>query len=190
MNRTVACLGFATAMLLGHVALAATLSDVRFEGNKRVATDALMNVVGLTAGQTINKKDVVAAFARVVDEYKKDNVGATIQPEMITTGDKMQVVFKITEDKVSTNPILDYETFTGNWKVTSDKLDPALTMRQGGEVTRAKIEADLKRLSAIYKAQNVAVTITPKVALRPEGHVEINYEIAEGKPHKHAGPLE
>ena len=183
-------LALGAALLFTAAAQAATLTDVQFQGNKRVSTEALMDVVGLKPGQKIDRKAVVAAFARVVDEYKKDNVGATIQPEMISTGDNMKVVFKIAEEAVSTNPILDYETFTGNWKVTSDKLLPALTMKQGGEVTRSEIEADLKRLTAIYKAQKVAVTITPKVAVRPEGHVEVNFEIAEGKPRKHAAPLE
>ncbi len=183
-------LALGAVLLMSAAARAATLSDVQFQGNKRVATQTLMGVVGLKPGQKIDKKDVVAAFARVVGEYKKDDVGATIQPVMITTGDKMEVVFKIAEEAVTTTPILDYETFTGNVKVTSDKLLPAMTMRHGADVTRAKIEADLKRLSAIYKAQKVDATITPKVALRPAGHVEVNFEIAEGKRRKHAPPLE
>jgi outer membrane protein assembly factor BamA len=190
MMRMPLTVALGAGLLLSVAARAATLTDVQFQGNKRVATETLMGVVGLTPGQKIDRKDVVAAFARVVDEYKKDNVGATIQPEMITTGDNMKVVFKIAEEAVSTNPVLDYETFTGNLEVTSDKLAPALTMHPGSEVTRARIEADLKRLSAIYKAQKVPATITPKVAVRPAGHVEINYEIAEGKRRKHPPPLE
>jgi outer membrane protein insertion porin family len=159
-----------------------TLTGVAFDGNQRVPTATLLSVVGLHPGQKVDRAAVVHAFGLVADEYRRENVGATIQPEMITRGNTMQVVFEIKEEPGPTvQPILDYETFTGNQKIGSDKLQPALTMKQGGDVTRAMIEADLKALTGIYKVERVSALITPVVSTRPQGHVEVNFEISEGK---------
>jgi outer membrane protein assembly factor BamA len=162
-----------------------TLSKVTFEGNSRVSTDTLNSVAGLSPGQKVNRQSIVDAFNNVVAEYKKENVGGSIQPEMVTKGSHMTVIFKITEEApaktVVIKPVVDHETFTGNKKISSDKLAPALTIKPGSEVTRDTVVADLTALSAVYKAAGIGATITPRVTNLPGGHLDLNFEIVEHK---------
>ena len=165
-----------------------TLDSVTFHGNARVTTEKLNSVVGLTVGDKVNRDSIVQAFQNVQDEYTKENVGGQIQPLMSTTPGHMKVTFEISEEApaaaIVKNPTLDHETFTGNVKVPSDKLQAALTIKPGTEVTREMVVADLTALTAVYKAAQMGVTVTPKVTNLPGGHVDLNFEIVEGNPKK------
>jgi outer membrane protein assembly factor BamA len=163
-----------------------TLDSVTFEGNQRVSTDKLNAVVGLTPGQKIDRDDVVQAFNNVIAEYQKENVGGNIQPTMRQQGHHMSVVFQITEAAPApvtvVQPVLDHETFTGNAKVSSEKLMPALTIKPGSEVTKEMVVADRDALTKVYKAANVSVSVKPTVTNLPGGHIDLNYELVENPP--------
>jgi len=165
-----------------------TLDSVTFEGNQRVSTDTLNSIVGLQPGQKVDRDDVVQAFNNVVAEYKKDNVGGSIQPTMRQQGHHMSVVFQITEAAPApvtvVQPILDHETFTGNAKVSSEKLMPALTIKPGPPVTKEMVIADRDALSSVYKAANVGVMVKPAITNLPEGHIDLNFELDENPPKK------
>jgi outer membrane protein assembly factor BamA len=187
--------GAAPAVLRAPPALAAsgdtmmfTLDSVTFEGNQRVSTDTLNSVVGLEKGQQVNRDSIVQAFQNVTDEYKKENVGGTIQPVMKLSGKHMSVVFQISElapaAPVTVQPVLDHETFTGNVKISSERLAPALTIKPGTPVTKEMIIADMNALSAVYKGANQSVLITPKMTTLPEGHLDLNFELNENPPKK------
>jgi outer membrane protein assembly factor BamA len=164
-----------------------TLGKVTFEGNQLVSTDTLIAASGLQIGQKVNIDMVKDAFQRIVDEYTKDKVNGTITPTVESIGNKMLVTFKIANEvpvgpsKV-VDPIVDHETFTGNRKVSSDKLQPAMTLKIGAPVTAAMINADMQTLAKAYHAADVAGSIAAKVTNLPGGHVDINFEITEGKP--------
>jgi outer membrane protein assembly factor BamA len=187
--------GAAPAVLRPAPALAAsadetmfTLDGVSFVGNQRVSTDTLNSVVGLEKGQKVNRDSIVQAFQNVQDEYKKENVGGSIQPTMKTRGTHMSVVFQISEEApppaVMVQPTLDHETFTGNVKVSSELLMPALTIKPGTQVTKEMVVADMTALSKVYKGANQGAMISPKVTSLPGGHIDLNFEINENPPKK------
>lgn len=165
------------------------LDHVIFQGNSRVSTDTLNNIVGIAPGDMINRDKIVAAFNNVIAEYKKDNVGGSIDPVMTypRTG-HMNVTFKITEqapEPVTKVPlVMDHETFTGNVKIASDRLTPALTMKTGDTVTRDQIVTDMNAVAAVYKGANMGVAINPAVTYPTPGHVDLNFEITENPPPK------
>jgi outer membrane protein assembly factor BamA len=165
-----------------------TLDSVTFEGNQRVSTDTLNSIVGLQPGQKVDRDDVVQAFQNVIAEYKKENVGGSIQPSMRQQGHHMSVVFQITEAAPApvtvVQPILDHETFTGNVKVSTEKLVPALTIKPGTAVTKEMVIADRDALTKVYKGANVGVMVKPAITNLPEGHIDLNFELDENPPKK------
>ena len=163
-----------------------TLDSVTFEGNQRVSTDKLNSIVGLQPGQKVDRDDIVQAFQNVIAEYQKDNVGGNIQPTMRQQGHHMSVVFQITEAAPAPvtviHPTLDHETFTGNAKISSEKLLPALTIKPGSAVTNEQIIADRDALSNVYKAAKIGVLVKPVITKLPDNHYDVNFELVENPP--------
>lgn len=184
--------------LLATSALAASPQDtanfkldhVVFQGNSRVSTDTLNSIVGVAPGDTINRDKVVEAFNNVIAEYKKDDVGGSIDPVMsFPHPGHMNLTFKITEQAAPAPAkhvplVMDHETVTGNVKVSSDRLASALTLKTGDTVTTQQLIADRDAIAAVYKGAKMGVAINPNVTYPTPGHVDVNFEITENPPAK------
>ena len=164
-----------------------TLDHVYFKGNSRVTTDTLMGVVQMQPGQKVDRDAIVNDFNNVIAEYKKEDVGGSINPTMTyPRPGHINVTFEVTEAAPEVakvvEPVLDHETFTGNQKVGNAQLTPALTMKPGQDVTKDLVVADMTALSKVYKGANKSVMITPKVTNTTTGHIDLNFEINENPP--------
>ena len=92
-----------------------TLDHLNFVGNQRVSTDTLNSVVGIQPGDKVDRDAIVTGFNNIVAEYKKDNVGGSIQPTISPPHHgHIDVTFNITEEAPQAakvvQPVLDHET--------------------------------------------------------------------------------
>ena len=83
------------------------------------------------------------------------------------------------------NPIINRVAFEGNKKVENSTLEGEVTLRPRVIFTRAKVQADLQRILAVYRATGrFGATVEPKVIRLPQNRIDLAFEINEGEPTK------
>lgn len=83
--------------------------------------------------------------------------------------------------KVVENPVINRVAFEGNKALETESLEAEISLRPRVIYTRAKVQADVKRLLTLYRLKGrFAVTVEPKVIQLPQNRIDLVYEIAEG----------
>jgi outer membrane protein insertion porin family len=78
------------------------------------------------------------------------------------------------------HPIAASITIEGNAEIERKKLEEALELKPKGRVTRAKLQADARKLTDLYKRQGrLATTVEAKSTPRSEGHVDVVFVVRE-----------
>ncbi|PHS28029.1 MAG: outer membrane protein assembly factor BamA [Robiginitomaculum sp.] len=79
------------------------------------------------------------------------------------------------------NPIVNRVIFENNRALKEDKLRDEVEAQPRSIFTRARVQADVQRIVALYRqAGHFAATVTPKVAEQPQNRVDLIFEISEG----------
>lgn len=84
--------------------------------------------------------------------------------------------------KVVENPVINRVAFEGNKALETETLETEISLRPRVIYTRAKVQADVKRLLTLYRLKGrFAVTIEPKVIQLAQNRVDLVYEVSEGE---------
>lgn len=83
--------------------------------------------------------------------------------------------------RVIENPIINQVAFEGNDIIEDDALNAEVSSRPRDIYSRAKVQADLERMTTLYRRSGrFAVTIDPKIIKLDQNRVNLVYEINEG----------
>ncbi len=145
------------------------ISEIRIEGSQRIAPETVRAYVTVQPGE--------AADAEQLDKSLKALFGTGLFADVAMRQEGPALVVRVVE-----NPIVNRIAFEGNRRMKEENLTGEITLRPRTVFTRAKVQADVKRLQDIYRRSGrFAATIEPKIIQLPQNRVDLVYEIEEGQ---------
>ncbi len=167
------------------------VTDVRFEGNKKIDEDDLRELIDARSFGVLNMSEVAETAKRIHDKYvEKGFYLVQVDPVITSTGeDRVDVVFKVIENR---KVIVQRIEFVGNENVPDSKIKRYLQTHEGGfapwltqsgTFDRAKLEADQQTVTYVFLDEGYlqARVDPPKVYLSPDKRfIYISFHVEEG----------
>ncbi|MFM7347851.1 MAG: outer membrane protein assembly factor BamA [Tagaea sp.] len=144
------------------------VQEIRIEGTQRIAVETVRAYVAVQPGDVLD--------AEVLDRSLKALFGTGLFADVALRQEGGALVVRVVE-----NPIVNRIAFEGNRRLKDENLTPEVTLKPRTVFTRAKIQADVKRLQDIYRRTGrFAATVEPKIIQLPQNRVDVVFEIDEG----------
>ncbi len=144
------------------------ITAVQISGNVRAEPETIRSYLQLKEGDVYD----VAAADRSLKALFATGLFSDVSIDMQGT----TLVVKIKE-----NPILNRVVFEGNRKIEDDKLRDEVQSKPRQVFTRARVQADVERLLAIYRRSGrYNAVVVPKIIRLEQGRVDLIFEISEG----------
>ncbi len=141
---------------------------IRVEGNQRLEPGTVQSYLLLGPGDVFDP-------ARM-DLSLKTLFATGLFADVTIRADGDTLVVTVVE-----NPIINRVIFENNRALKEDKLRDEVEAQPRAIFTRARVQADVQRIVALYRqAGHFAATVTPKVAEQPQNRVDLIFEISEG----------
>lgn len=177
--RAVRCLILSAACALGAVlslqipfAIAqgdALVREIAVEGTQRIDPETIRSYMLIRPGDR--------ASVEQLDRSLKALFGTGLFADVTIRRDGDRVVVNVVE-----NPIINRIAFEGNRRVEDEILNKEVQLRPRVVYTRAKVQADVKRVLDLYRRSGrFAATVEPKVIQLPQNRVDLIFEINEGQ---------
>ncbi len=149
-------------------AVASRITQIMIEGNQRLEPGTVQSYLLLGPG----------------DIYDPVRVDLSIKT-LFATGLFADVTIRLERGtlivSVVENPIINRVIFENNRALKEDKLRDEVEAQPRAIFTRARVQADVQRIIALYRqAGHFAATVTPKVAEQPQNRVDLIFEMSEG----------
>ena len=147
----------------------AVIVDIQVEGAQRVEAGTVISYMVIKKG----------------DVYAPDRVDRSLK-SLFSTGLFSDVSIKrqgnVLIVSVVENPVINRVAFEGTKKVESDTLESEISLRPRIIFTRTKVQNDVKRILAVYRATgHFAASVEPKVIQLPQNRIDLVFEINEGQ---------
>lgn len=144
------------------------VQEIRVEGTQRIAVETVRAYVAVQPGDVLD--------AEVLDRSLKALFGTGLFADVALRQEGGALVVRVVE-----NPIVNRIAFEGNRRLKDENLTTEVTLKPRTVFTRAKIQADVKRLQDIYRRTGrFAATVEPKIIQLPQNRVDVVFEIDEG----------
>lgn len=144
-------------------------SSIRVEGNRNIESATVLSYLGIAPGTGLSGAELNAAYQRLAGSGLFETV------ELVPSGGTLVV-------RVSEWPIISKVAIEGNQKLKDEVLLAAIQSRPARVYSPSLAEADADAIVAAYQnAGRLAASVTPKVIRRPNGRVDLVFEVAEGK---------
>jgi outer membrane protein insertion porin family len=144
------------------------VQEIRIEGTQRIAPETVRSYVAIQPGDTLDGENL--------DKALKALFGTGLFADVTLRQEGSALVVRVVE-----NPIVNRIAFEGNSRIKDETLIPEMGLKPRTVFTRAKIQADVKRLQDIYRRTGrFAATVEPKIIELPQNRVDVVYEIEEG----------
>ncbi|MBL8654640.1 MAG: outer membrane protein assembly factor BamA, partial [Alphaproteobacteria bacterium] len=148
--------------------MSGAVQEIRIEGTQRIAPETVRSYVAIQPGDTLDGENL--------DKALKALFGTGLFADVTLRQEGNALVVRVVE-----NPIVNRIAFEGNSRIQDETLPPELGLKPRTVFTRAKIQADVKRLQDIYRRSGrFAATVEPKIIELPQNRVDVVYEIEEG----------
>jgi outer membrane protein insertion porin family len=147
----------------------ALIADVLVEGNQRIEADTVRSYMLIGPGDQFDPV--------LIDDSLKSlfRTGLFTDVQINREGSNL-VVF------VDENPIINRISFEGNSEVDDDALSAEVQLRPRTVFTRARVQADVQRITAIYRRSGLfTAEVSPKIIRLPQNRVDLVFEINEGE---------
>jgi len=167
-----------------------SIGKIKFEGNKKIKEEDLMEVLGIKKYSILNRKAIKDSIERLKDHYHEKgyyNVEIREKIEDLPNNEVI-LIYQIKEgDKVYIRNI----TFVGNDKISDDDLkDLMKTNEKGffsflsnsGRLDRKKLEGDILKIKSFYYNNGYirARVSEPEISYKKDEGLKITVEINEG----------
>jgi outer membrane protein insertion porin family len=144
------------------------VQEIRVEGTQRIAVETVRAYVALQPGDTPDPE--------LLDRSLKALFGTGLFADVALRQEGGALVVRVVE-----NPIVNRIVFEGNRSLKDENINPEVTLKPRTVFTRAKVQADVKRLQDIYRrTARFAATVEPKIIQLPQNRVDVVFEIDEG----------
>jgi outer membrane protein insertion porin family len=171
-------MGLAVAIAVAGVAAhawaqnRAAISEIVVEGAQRIEPGTIRSYLLIKEGE--------AADPVRINRSLKSLFATGLFADVTMRQDGTRLIVNVVE-----NPIINRVAFEGNKKVEDSTLEAEVTLRPRVIFTRAKVQADLQRILAVYRATGrFGATVEPKVIRLPQNRIDLAFEINEGDPTK------
>jgi outer membrane protein insertion porin family len=153
----------------GGLVTSGVIQRINVEGNNRVEPDTIRSYMTVAVG----------------DPFDPGKLDASLKT-LFATGLFADVTFSRQADdlviKVVENPIINRIAFEGNRRLDDDALRQEVQLRPRVVFTRAKVQADVKRLLELYRRSGrFAVQVEPKIIQLEQNRVDLVFEVVEGE---------
>ena len=149
------------------------ISEVRIKGNHRIESAAILNVVSIKAGDTLNV-DKTDADIRAI--YKLGQF-QDIQVATEETDKGTVLVYTVLE-----KPVVRDIKFEGNKELGTDKLKEALEFHQNSILSTKDLAKSVAKIKKLYGDDGYYLAeIVPVVEKRTPTELAITFKITEGK---------
>ena len=147
--------------------------EVRIKGNHRIESAAILNVVSIKAGDTLNE-DKTDADIRAI--YKLGHF-QDIQVSTEETDKGTVLVYTVLE-----KPVVRDIKFEGNKELGTDKLKEALEFHQNSILSTKDLAKSVAKIKKLYGDEGYYLAeIEPVVEKRTPTELVITFKITEGK---------
>lgn len=156
-------------------AQAATIRNIRIEGNRRVEPETVRSYLQFSPGDTYR--------ASKVDSSLKALFATGLFSDVRINLSRTTVIVRVVE-----NPIINKVVFEGNRAGKEATLKSEVQLKPRSVFTRAKVQSDVQRIIDVYRRQGrYAVQVDPKIVKLANNRVDLIYEITEGPDTKVKG---
>lgn len=150
------------------VAQAQVVTQIVVEGNQRVERDSVLAYLHITAGEPITPDKIDQSIKALFQ------TGLFSDVRIFRRGNSLVV-------QVAENPLINKVGFEGNSDLGQEKLVKEVQLHERSIFTRAKVQADVERLLALYRRSGYfAARIDPKIIRLSQNRVNLVFVINEG----------
>jgi outer membrane protein insertion porin family len=144
------------------------IQDIRVEGGKRVEPETVRSYLTFSTGDTYDP-------AQIDESLKALFATGLFQDVRIRRGGGTIVIVVIE------NPIVSRVAFEGNREIEDDTLSSEVQLKPRSVYTRARVQADVQRILALYRRQGLyAAQVDPKIINLDNNRIDVVFEIHEG----------
>ncbi|MEZ5828212.1 MAG: outer membrane protein assembly factor BamA [Hyphomicrobiales bacterium] len=153
---------------LSASAQGAVIQSIVVEGNRRVEPETVRSYLSFSSGDAYDPAEVNQSLKTLFatglfQDVRIRRQGATI------------IVI------VVENPIVNQVAFEGNREIEDDTLASEVQLKPRAVYTRARVQADVQRILALYRRQGLyAAQVDPKIINLDNNRIDVVFEINEG----------
>jgi outer membrane protein insertion porin family len=146
----------------------AVIQSIVVEGNRRVEPETVRSYLTFSSGDTYDPAEINQSLKTLFatglfQDVRIRRQGATI-------------IIIVVE-----NPIVNQVAFEGNEDVEDDTLAAEVQLKPRAVYTRARVQADVQRILAVYRRQGLyAAQVDPKIINLDNNRIDVVFEITEG----------
>ena len=142
---------------------------ITIKGNERVDIKTIENYLDIGGLKQNNQKAINQSIKQLFESDLFSEV--KIYPE------NDQIIIEVKE-----NPIINEIEFRGNKKIDDEALQAEIRLKKRSIYTKAKLQADIKRINDIYiKSGRFLTKIEPKIVKKDQNRVDLIFDVTEGK---------
>lgn len=144
------------------------VSGIRVEGAQRVEQATIRSYLGLSEGDTLDRRKLNDALKKLYATELFSDVSVTEDAGVITV-------------KVVENPLVNKVAFEGNKKFENDDLAKEIQLRSRAIYSRTRVQQDVERIINLYqRSGRFKANVVPKVIQQSQNRVDVVFEIDEG----------
>ena len=148
---------------------AQVVTQIVVEGNQRVERESVLAYLHVGSGEAITPDKIDQSIKALFQ------TGLFSDVRIFRRGSSLVV-------QVEENPLINKVGFEGNSDLGEDKLVKEVQLHERSVFTRAKVQADVERLLALYRRSgHFAARIDPKIIRLSQNRVNLVFVIDEGK---------
>ncbi|NOX95135.1 MAG: outer membrane protein assembly factor BamA [Alphaproteobacteria bacterium] len=145
------------------------IQSIAIQGNQRIEATTVGSYLPIQTGMPADQDLLDLTLKTLFNTGLFSDVSLEMQPSG-------ELVIDVTE-----NPIVNRVILEGNKRLKEDKITEEIQLAARTIYTRAKIQADVRRIIELYRAKGrFAATVTPKVTPLEQNRIDVIYEIDEG----------
>lgn len=153
----------------GGLITSGVIQRIVVEGNNRVEADTVRSYLTVATGDPFDPGKMDASLKTLFA------TGLFADVSFARQGDDLVI-------KVVENPIINRIAFEGNRRLDDDALRQEVQLRPRVVFTRAKVQADVKRVLELYRRSGrFAVQVEPKIIQLEQNRIDLVFEIEEGE---------
>lgn len=157
------------ALVAGTSAFAQSESSIVVQGNRRVEASTIRSYFRTGPGERLD--------AVKIDEAYKALLATGLFEDVRISQQGGRIVVTVVEASV-----INRIQFEGNRAVKDEQLKAEIQSKERGPLSRQLVRTDVQRIIDIYRAQGrYNVEVVPKYIDRPNGRVDLVFEITEGR---------
>jgi outer membrane protein insertion porin family len=144
-------------------------STVVVEGNAQIDDETIAGFARIARTRSMSAAELNAAYQRVVA------TGFFRSVDFAPAGNRLVI-------RVQEYPLLNQVALEGNRRLRDEQLREVIRSRPGGVYSPNQAESDANAIAEAYAAAGrLSARVTPRIIERPNGRVDLAFEIREGR---------